>query len=91
MDKQSFIKKCAERAGLSQKDMREVLTVVGDCIVECMKDEDGITPFSGMKFVSVLKEARIARNPRTGEDVEVPAKYMPKIRFGAHVKTALNA
>lgn len=37
------------------------------------------------------RDARIGRNPRTGEPVEVPAKYVPHFRAGKDVRDALNA
>ena len=39
----------------------------------------------------VHKDARIARNPRTGESVEVDAKNAVKCKFGKAIKDAVNA
>ena len=91
MTKIEFVKKCAEEAELSQKKIKEVLASIGDNIVGCMKDEDGVTPFPGMKFSAVYKEARTGRNPSTGETISIPAKYHAKAKFGVAVKNALNA
>ena len=91
MKKSDFVKMCAEKAGLSQRDMREVLDIVGDCVAVAMKDEDGVSPFAGVKFYTEFKEARMAKNPRTGEPVQVEAKYRPKARFGVAIKEAINA
>ena len=55
-----------------------------------MKDEDGVTPFSGVKFYARYNEAKIGRNPATGESVNIAAKYQPKVRFGSHVKEIIN-
>lgn len=91
MKKIDLIREFKEAAGLAnQKDAKEILEVLGNIIVAHMKDEDGITPFAGMKFSSVYKEARTMRNPATGEPVEVAPKYSPKVKFGKTVKEALN-
>ena len=90
MKKVDFIKEFAAKAELSLKDAKEVVQVMGDLIVEHMKDEDGVSPFSGMKFVATYKDARTARNPQTGESMKVPAKYAPRVRFGKAVKEAIN-
>ena len=91
MKKVDFIKMCAAKANLSQKDMKEVLVAVGEAIVEAMKDEDGVSPFTGMKFSAEYKEPHDGRNPLTGESIRVPGKYRPKVKFGAYVKNAINA
>lgn len=36
------------------------------------------------------REAREGRNPRTGESVHVPAKFVPHFRAGKEVRDALN-
>lgn len=91
MKRSEFVKVCAEKSGLSQKDMKEVLEVVGNVILDNMKDEDGVTPFSGIKFASVYRAARVGHNPATGEAVNIPGKYQPKVKFGTRVKETLNA
>lgn len=90
MTRTDFVKVCAERCGISQKLMKEILVDVGNVIVENIKDEHGVTPFQGMKFFAVYKNARKGRNPQSGESIEIAAKYQPKVRFGANVKDAIN-
>lgn len=43
------------------------------------------------KFVSVAKDAAVKRNPKTGEDVNVPAHNSPKFKVGSKFKAAVNA
>ncbi len=90
MNRTDFAKICAERCGVTQKLMKNILAEVGTLITENMKDEDGVTPFQGMKFYAVHKDARMGRNPQNGEPIEIAAKYQPKIKFGATVKNAIN-
>ena len=70
--------------------MKEVLPIVGDTIVEFMKDEDGVIPFVGIKFTAVHRDARKGHNIQTGEDMVIPERYIPKVRFGAAIKEKLN-
>ena len=42
-------------------------------------------------FKKPFDDARIARNPRTGESVEVDAKNAVKCKFGKAIKDAVNA
>jgi integration host factor subunit beta len=41
-------------------------------------------------FSLKFREARKGRNPRTGEPVQVPAKYVPHFRAGKEIRDALN-
>jgi len=90
MNRAEFISETAAKTGMTKKDTKEVLDLIMEVIVDHMKDEDGVTPWQGIKFTADYKEARTARNPRTGEAVKVPAKYAPKVKFGKAVKEAIN-
>lgn len=90
MNKTEFTREFAGKAGLTIKDAREVLKVLGDEIATHMKDEDGVSPFNGVKFIAIHKDARDYRNPRTGDVVTAPAKYVPKARFGKAFKEAVK-
>ena len=91
MKRIDFIREFAKEAGLTQKDAKEISEVMFDVIVKNMKDEDGVSPVAGVKFVAVHKDARTARNPMTGETIAVPEKYSPKVKFGTSIKEAVNA
>ena len=41
-------------------------------------------------FSLKYREAREGRNPRTGEPVMVPAKYVPHFRAGKEIRDQLN-
>lgn len=42
-------------------------------------------------FEAVQKKATTARNPRTGETVQVPAKTVPKFKAGKQLKEIVNS
>jgi integration host factor subunit beta len=41
-------------------------------------------------FTTRVREARVARNPRTGESVNVPAKRMPHFKAGKDLVGSVN-
>lgn len=90
MKRSDFIKVCAEKLGITQKDMKKTLEVVCDVIVDNIKDEDGVCPFKSVKFYSKYISDRVGRNPATGEVVNVPSKYQPRVKFGDAIKDAIN-
>ncbi len=91
MTKYELVKEFKERAGLnSQKDAKEIMEALGEVIISHMKDKDGVTPWTGVKFYAVHKDAHVGRNPATNETIEIEAKYQPKVRFGSTVRSAIN-
>ena len=59
-------------------------------IVKGLKDEGKVSLTGFCTFTKQHKEARTARNPRTGEDVRVPARNVVTIKAGSKLKDAMN-
>ncbi|MBI2023612.1 HU family DNA-binding protein [Candidatus Giovannonibacteria bacterium] len=76
---------------VSKKHADEVVDFVFDCITDALKkgDEVSIAGFGG--FVVKQRKARTARNPRTGEMVQVPATKVPRFKAGKALKDAVKA
>ena len=89
MTRQEFIKELSGKLEKSQKEVKEILDVVEETIVEVIKEEDDLKLNIG-KFVGVDKEAATARNPRTGEEIEVAAKRVPRFKAGKAFKDGVN-
>jgi len=87
----NYIKAFATKAGLSQKDAKEVLVAAREVVLENIKDEDGVSIFRDLKLKADYKESRTGRNPRTGEAIDIPAKYQPRAKFANGFKEAVNA
>lgn len=90
MNKTEFIREVAAGAEVTQNVTRKVADSMFDVIVNHLKDEDGVSPFSGVKLYAVYKDERQARNPRTGETITTEAKYQPKVKFTKSFKDAIN-
>lgn len=90
MNKTELIKAIAEKAGYTQKDVKTVMETLQEVVFDTIKDEE-VKLMDGVTLAAVYKEATTARNPMTGETVDVPAKYAPKCKFGAAIKNAINA
>ena len=89
MTRQDFIKLIATELDKSQKETKEILDVIEEGIVAVIKEEDELKLNIG-KFVGVDKEATTAKNPRTGEEVDVAAKRAPKFKAGKVFKDGVN-
>lgn len=87
LSKTEIIAKLAEKNGLSKKQVKQLLEDLANLAYEEAKNSFTI-PGLG-KLVLVERKARLARNPRTGEMVEVPAKKVVKFKVAKVCKEAV--
>lgn len=91
MTKKELVKETAGKLGFTQKDVRAVLDALQEVAFDNLKSEGGVKIFDGVTLGARYKEAHIGRNPKTGEEINVEAKYHPVAKFGTGIKDALNA
>lgn len=89
MTRNEFVRVLSEKAGMSIKETKGLLDIVEETIVETIKVEDELKLAIG-KFKGVDKEAYTAKNPKTGEEVPVAAKRVPKFTAGKLFKDGVN-
>ena len=90
MNKQELVKAIAEGAELTQKDVRVMVDAYTSVIAEAVSNGEEVMVQGFGKFYPVEKEARTARNPKTGEAVEVPAKTVVRFKAGKDLKEAVK-
>ena len=91
MNKAEYVKAIATATDFTQKDVKAVLDAAQTVAYEAMSKEDEVKVFEGLTLVGFKKEACVKKNPRTGEDVQVPEKIAPKAKFGKFAKDSINA
>jgi integration host factor subunit beta len=91
MTKSELIAKLATRnPNLYLRDIEMIVETIMDEMTEALVRGDRIE-LRGFGAFSVKKRAaRVGRNPRTGESVEVPAKNMPAFKTGKALRDRLN-
>lgn len=68
----------------------QVVDTVVEAIVKSLKKGDEVS-IAGLGIFSVKpRAARMARNPKTGEQVKVPATKVPKFRAAKALKDAVK-
>ena len=90
MNKKELTDFVAAETGLTKKDTNVVIGAVMDGIKAGLAEDGKVTLVGFGTFLSVFRDARTARNPQTGEPVDVPAKNVPKFRASAALKAAIN-
>jgi len=91
MTKIDLIDQISEKTSLSKKDAERLLETIIDSVQEALKNGQKVSLTGLGTFVVTEKKARIARNPKTGEQVEVPAKKAPKFKPGKELKQIVQA
>ena len=90
MNKADLVDRVSENVGLSKRDTRIVVTSVIDNIVDGLLDDGKVTLVGFGTFSTGERKARKARNPRTGESIDVPAKTVAKFKPSQQLKGAIN-
>ena len=88
MTKKEIVKEIAERANLTQLKTKEIVQWTFDAIVQTLIDDPDhrIELRNFGVFEVKRREARKARNPRTGDRVEVEAKNVVTFKPGKEME-----
>jgi len=73
------------------KDVEKIVGTILDEIVAAMARGDRVEIRGFGTFSVRLREARSARNPRTGKEVTVERKLYPYFKAGKEIKSRLNS
>ena len=90
MNKADIINKVHEALGGTKVDAEKAVETMIESIVETLKSGDEVSIAGLGIFSAKMRNARTARNPRTGEAIEVPAMRVPKFRAAKALKDAVN-
>jgi nucleoid DNA-binding protein len=80
--KKEIVKAISEELGLTQLKTKEIVQKTFDAIVETLVTDHRIELRNFGVFEVKKRAARKARNPRTGGQVEVPAKFVVTFKPG---------
>ncbi len=86
MTKADVIARVASQTGLSKVDVREVVEGFLDSVKYALKKEDPLEIRGFGTFHVVKRAPRTARNPRTGEEVKIPARKQPAFKASKEIK-----
>lgn len=94
MNKSELVEALARRSDLSKKDARTVVDTLFDpqngILASAMKRGDRVS-ITGFGTFEVRQRAeRMARNPRTGQQMRVPATKTPAFRAGKGLKEGVS-
>ncbi len=91
MIKSELIEKLASgNPHLMHRDVEKIVNVVFEEITSALARGDRVELRGFGAFSVKHRPARVGRNPRTGDQVEVPEKYVPYFKTGKELRIRLN-
>ncbi|HIQ71372.1 MAG TPA: HU family DNA-binding protein [Candidatus Onthenecus intestinigallinarum] len=90
MNKTELCAAVAAKTGMTRKDAEAAVTAVIDVIGESLKDGEKVAIVGFGTFEVKDRPARKARNPRTGEEIEIAASKAPAFKAGKALKDIVS-
>jgi nucleoid DNA-binding protein len=82
MTKKEIVKAISQDVGLSKSKTREIVQKTFDSIIDALVTEGRIELRNFGIFEVKKRAARAGRNPRTGDDIMVPERYVVNFKPG---------
>ena len=90
MNKAELINAVAEKAGLSKKDTETVVNATIDVIAGALADGDKVQLVGFGAFEVQSRAERTGRNPKTKEEIKIPASKVPVFKPGQALKDTVS-
>ena len=89
MNKRELVSAIAAQAGLSKKDAEKAVVAFMDEVTAALKKGDKVSLVGFGTFEVKQRAERIGRNPRTKEQITIPASKTPVFKAGKSFKDAM--
>ena len=90
MNKGELVDSVANSAGLSRADAAKAVDGILEGITKTLSDGGSVSLVGFGTFSVKARAARMGRNPRTGEAIQIPASNVPGFKAGKALKDAVN-
>lgn len=90
MTKKEIVKAISDEVGLTQQTTRKIVQRTFDAIIETLVSDGRIELRNFGVFEVKKRAARKARNPRTGDKVQVPEKFVVTFKPGKEMEAKVQ-
>lgn len=90
MNKTELIEAIASRTDMTKTDVDKVISSLVDVITDALAGGDKVSLKGFGIFEVRARDARIGRNPRTGETMEIAASKVPAFKASSALKKVVN-
>jgi len=86
MNKAELISEASEKVGITKKEIGNIVDAIMEAIRKALSKGEKVTLVGFGTFRVLNRKARRGRNPQTGEELQIPAKKVPKFRAGKNLR-----
>jgi len=89
MNKAELVEEVTNRTGLTKKASREAVDAIASVITDALAREEKVTLVGFGTFEVMERKARTGRNPQTGEEIQIPARKVPRFKPGKGLREVI--
>ena len=86
MNRTELVAVVAEKTGLTKKDAERVVSATFETLTDSLKKGEKVQVSGFGIFEVKTREARVGRNPRTKEEIKIPATKLPAFKASKTLK-----
>ena len=90
MNKAELVAAVAEKTALSKKDSEKAVNAAFEAITAALVGGDKVQLVGFGAFEVKERNARVGRNPKTKEEIQIPASRVPVFKAGKALKDAVS-
>ena len=90
MNKGELVLSISEKSGLAKKDAEAALNAFIDSVEEALERNEKVQLVGFGNFDVKERAARLGRNPKTGEEIHIPATKVPAFTPGKEFKNLIK-
>lgn len=90
MNKKELVEIIAAKLGVTKKDAGAAVNAVLETIEDAVERGEKVQLIGFGTFEAKVRKARMGKNPKTGEPVEIAASVMPTFKAGKQFKERID-
>jgi DNA-binding protein HU-beta len=90
MNKAELVNTIAQRTDQSASTVNAVLSEFESVVTDSVSNGDKVSLPGFLTFERAERAARTGRNPATGQEIQIPAATVPKVKVGKSFKDSVN-
>lgn len=90
MNKSELVEAIANETNQTKATVNAVIDSFTRCVTKALKKKEKVSLVGFGTWETRRRQATTGRNPRTGEEIKIPASNQPKFKPGKALKDALN-
>jgi len=90
MNKAELVEEVTNQTGVTKRASRKAVDAMTSVISDTLARGEKVTLVGFGTFKVMERKARKGRNPQTGEEIQIPAKKVPKFKAGKNLREVVE-